>query len=228
MRIILLALLTCTLSAHATDNTNHERWQDIKVKVASITDLSGIFSRSIRIFSQGDGVYKDINYEFIESNADSTIKDAETIHILGDLNGDVYLGDHSELIIAGNVNKKSTIYVSGISRVFIGGTLFGSLTSTDSLELTILGDHSGTIRTGDPSTKLTVHGDFNGALTPSNDEGSLLTLNVLGFTDINTIKNIYKPQYTRISGAFKFSNTEPGIYYPSHPYQKYYAIINKQ
>lgn len=228
MRILLLALLACALSAHATDSSHDERWQTIKIKVASITDLSGIFSRSIRIFRQGDGVYKDINYEFIEGNADSIIKDTETIHILGDLNSNVHLKDHSELIIAGNVNKKSIINVSGISRIFIGGTLFGSIISTDSSEITILGNHSGTIRTGDPSTKLTIHGDFNGKLSPYNEEGSLLTLNVFGYTDINKIKNIYKPPYTLISGAFTLSNTEPGIYYPNPPYQKYYAIISKK
>jgi len=228
MRIFLLALLMCALNAQAEENTSHQRWQAIKIQVASITDLSGIFSRSIRIFSQGDGVYNGLNYELIEGDTDSDIRDTDTIHILGDLNNDVYLKDHSELVIAGNVNSSSNIYVSGIARVFIGGTLYGSIISTDSLDITILGNHSGTIRTGDPSTKLTVHGDFTGTLIPNKKQGSLLTLNVFGFTNINTIKEIYKPQYTQISGAFKLSDAEPGIYYPSHPYQKYYAIINKK
>ena len=59
----------------------------------------------------------------------------------------------------------------------------------------IKGDHNGLIKTGDPSTQLTVHGNFNGKFEPNNGPGSLATITVHGFTDIKTIQEIFKNKH---------------------------------
>ncbi len=140
MRIILATLLflpLCSALANEPVKNKPSSWHDIQLQVASITDISNIFSKSIRIFAQGEGTYSGMDYEFVEGDAVTDIKDTETIHILGNLSANVYLDDHSELIVAGNVSEKAKIFVNGISRIFIGGSLHGSIISTGSVDITI-------------------------------------------------------------------------------------------
>jgi len=222
-------LCLCLTRASGSVAATHVDWQQIKYEVASLTDMHKRFSKSVRIFTQGEDVYTGMDYEYIDGDANTDIKDTEVVHIQGNLNSSIFLNDLNELVIGGDVAKEANIYVSGISRIFIGGSLEGSIISSGSMEVTIKGNHYGVIEAGDPHTNIVVHGDFNGTLMPNNkDDGSLVSITVKGYTDIKTIKSIYSYKYTEINSAFYTSNVKPGIYHPIRPYGSYYIVTSER
>jgi hypothetical protein len=212
-------------TAELDDATRH-RWEKVKLQVASMVDMNDRFRHSITIFTSGGSRSKK-EYEYIVGNADANIDNFPVVHILGDLNADVQLSNHGELIVAGSVGENAKIRLGEIGRVFIGGSLHGTVWAEGSSGIIIMGNHTGVIETGDPRTSVLVHGDFTGKLRPAGKKGALVALTVRGFTDIKTIERIYASNYTVLNGSFFCSNMAPGIYQPNAPYSTYYAILKE-
>ncbi|MCR9190829.1 MAG: hypothetical protein NXH96_18850 [Alteromonadaceae bacterium] len=199
------------------------RWQSVMIDVAAIPEISLEFRRSVWGAQVGENQYESPESVLVSGDATEPLENYEFIHICGDSLSDIFLTDHSELVIAGDVKRHSKIHVDGISRIFVGGSMAGTVKSKSSLKLYIRGDFTGLIETGSPTTKVEVKGDFSGAIKPNGDNGALLTIDVKGFTDIDTIKRIYESEYTELIGAFEKSNVAPGIY-PVSPLRSYYVI----
>ena len=229
MKYLLAILLVITGSisiASELGESDSAKWERTKIDVASIRGIGGNFSRSLRGFQRNNTKY-DEEYVLIKGDLDHDISDMLLIHVIGNLNSKLKLEDHSEVVIMGNVSKDSVIYIDGMSKIFIGGSLYGSIISSDSADIHIKGDVKGLITTGSPSTELEVGGDFSGELKPNDKEGSLVFMTVHGFTDIKKIKEIFSYKYTELNAAFQYSNTNPGIYHFPIPNNKYYTIINQ-
>lgn len=222
---ILLMLFSSISNATNSEESSSKKWKNIQINVAAITNLEDQFSKSVAIFAREANPYS--NCKVINENSNTEIRDSEITHIHGDLNSNIYLDGHSELIIGGNVNPSVSIFVNGISRIFIGGDFKGSIIAKSSYSLHIMGSHSGLITTGNPSTKVIVHGDFEGKLQPNKGKGALASIQVHGFTDIKAIKKIYANKYTQLNGAFYNSNITPGIYQPQPPFPTFYTVINQ-
>jgi hypothetical protein len=203
-----------------------EKWEKTKIDIASITNMGSRFYQSLSNFKYNSDKY-DADYEFIVGDLDHDISDTAIIHIVGNLNSNVTLGNHSELIVMGNVSKNTVITVDGIARIYIGGTHSGVIESNGSSVIYIKEHMRGSIHTGDPSTEIYIYGDLSGAIRPSSQVGSLASLNVYGYTDISTIKSIFGYKYTEFSAAFHYSNYKPGIYQYPIPNNKYYTIVNE-
>ena len=103
-----------------------EEWEKTKIDVASITDMSSRFYRSLSNFEYNSDKY-DADYEFIVGDLNHDITDTSVIHILGDLNSNIILDDQSELIVMGNVADNAVITVNDIARIYIGGIHFGMI-----------------------------------------------------------------------------------------------------
>lgn len=223
---ILLSTTCLPLIASELSKPDLAKWETTKIEVASIQGIGGTFHRSLRGFKHNNTQY-DEEYELIKGDLNHDITDMLLIHVIGNLNSKLILEDQSEVVIMGNVSKDSVIYINGMSNVFIGGTLYGTIITSESAEIYIKGNVTGLITTGSPSTKLEISGDFLGEFKPNDKKGSLVTMKVHGFTDINKIKEIFNYKYSKLNAAFHNSNTEPGIYnYPIRD-NKYYTIMNK-
>lgn len=223
---VLLSTICIPLIASELSKSDLAKWEKIKIEVASIRGVGGKFHRSLRGFKRNNTQY-DEEYELIKGDLNHNISDMRLIHVIGNLNAKLTLEDHSEVVIMGDVSKDSVIYINSMSNVFIGGSLYGSIVSSDSAYIYIIGSVKGTITTGSPSTELEVNGDFSGDLKPNDKEGSLASITVHGFTDINKIKEIFSYKYSVLKAAFHNSNAKPGIYHSPVPNTKYYTVINE-
>lgn len=231
MRIICFILavsLYNICSASEEDSSSPDNWKSIQLQVAAITNLDFQFSRSVVIFSrESSSLYKP-KHLLIDGDSNKEIVDSKTTHIHGNLDADVYLDDHSELIVGENVSSDTTVYVNGLSNIFIGGNFNGTLIAKSSYLLHIAGDHHGKISTGHPSTKVIVHGDFKGTFSPLEGSGSLASIQVYGFTSRETIESILSHKYTQISAVFHYSNIAPGIYETESKSRSFYTIVNQK
>ena len=169
-------------------------------RVAYINVLSGVtFSSSIRYWqnkSESEKRWQRLGPQTkpilighsdgleINGDSDATVSAPEggLIHIHGNLNADLEVGGHHEVILSGNTSSNTTINASGFFHIYIAGSMRGQIVTSGSSEIWIDGDLTGSIRTGSPSTKLHVGGDFSGDVSPAND-ASLLRLSVGGFAD---------------------------------------------
>lgn len=199
------------------------RWQSVLIDVAAIPEISLEFRRSVWGAQFGENQYESPGSLLVPGDAAEPLENYEFVHICGDSLSDIFLTDHSELVIAGDVKRDSKINVDGISRIFVGGSMAGTVKSKSSLKLYIRGDFTGFIETGSPATKVEVQGDFSGVIKPNEENGALLSIDVKGFTDIDTIKRIYESEFTQLIGAFEKSNVAPGIY-PVSPLRSYYVV----
>jgi len=222
----LLLIICIPVIASELSKSDLDKWEQTKIEVASLLGVGGKFHRSLRGFKRNSTKY-DEEYELIKGDLNHNISDMLLIHVIGDLNSKLNLEDHSEVVIMGDVSKESVIYIDGMSNIFIGGSLYGSIISIDSAEIYIKGNVNGLIKTGSPSTEIKIDGDLLGEIKPNNKDGNLVTIDVNGYTDINKIKDIFSYRYTELKAAFHNSNIKPGIYYFPVRDNKYYTVINQ-
>lgn len=149
----------------------------------------------------------------VDGNAMAEISAPEggIIHINGNVNSNIELGGHSEVIVRGDLASTSTMNVSGISHMYVGGSVRGRIVSTGTLAIWIDGDFIGSLETGNPSTNLHVRGDLTGRITPFED-AALLWLVVNGHASDELISNISMLGYTQFNAAIDHSDVEPGLY----------------
>lgn len=149
----------------------------------------------------------------IDGNAMAEISAPEggIIHINGNVNSDIELGGHSAVIVRGDLASTSTINVSGISDMYVGGSVRGRIVSTGSLAIWIDGDFIGSLATGSPATNLHVRGDLTGRITPF-ENAALLWLVVKGYVSNELISDISTMGYTQFNAAIDYCDVEPGLY----------------
>lgn len=145
------------------------------------------------------------------SMAEISAPEGGIIHINGNVNSNIQIGGHSAVIVRGDLASTSTMNVSGISHIYVGGSLRGRIVSTGSLAIWIDGDFIGSLETGSPSTKLHILGDFTGKVTPF-EKAALLWLVVKGHASDELISNISMLGYTQFNAAIDHSDVEPGLY----------------
>lgn len=223
---IILSIISMTSIASGLSTTDMAQWEKTKIDVASIQGIGGKFYRSLRNFKRNSSKY-DAEYEFIKGDLNYDVSGMLIIHILGDLNSKITLDDQSELVIMGDVSKDSVIYIDGMSSIFIGGSVYGSIISRGSAGIYIKGLVKGLITTGLPSAEIEINGDLLGEIKPNDKKGGLVALTVYGFSDIKTIRDIFSYYYSSLNAAFHYSNFKPGIYSYPMPNNKYYTIINR-
>ncbi|WP_417740612.1 hypothetical protein [Rosistilla oblonga] len=146
-----------------------------------------------------------------DCNAKVSAPDGGIVHINGDLTADLETGGFHEVVIRGNVAKNATIRASGFFHLYVGGSVFGRIESTDSSKIWVDGDFKGSLATGHPSTNVNVRGDFSGTVSPL-DDGSLLYLCVDGFAACELISSISKIGYTVFHASIGLSDCEPGLH----------------
>ncbi len=187
-------------------------WHQVKLDIGELAEFHEHFFHTLCIFANPVCIWKENDYLLVESDLNEEISNNRTVHIKGNLNSDIYIGDHSELVIAGNVAKHATIYSNGISRIYIGESLEGTIYSTSSTRITIKQNFTGNVLTGQPSTFISVDGDYRGYINPIGTNGALLIVKIEGYTHSANIKELYAQAYTKISGFFRHSDIPAGIY----------------
>lgn len=223
----------CTNSIGAEESPQLlERWETTKIDVSSIIRSSNSFFRSLYIFKSGPDVLgNSVRFEIVEGDALAEISGSNVVHILGNLDSDIYLDGNSELVIAGDVSPYANIYVNGITSIFVGGSFAGTIHSLSSLDIDIKGDYNGLIRSGTPTTDLVVNGEFGGFFEPfDNNDLSSASIVVYGFTEQVRIENIWQGKFVMLKGAFYLSDGEPGIYDITgrSPGTTYYTIVKQR
>lgn len=207
-------------------------WEETKLMVATISASTRFlgFTRSIVLFENSDPrTDKSLGLNLIEGSANSTIEEGGAIHITEDLNADVYLSAHSELVIGGSVSSSSSIYVSGLSAIYVNGSFEGEIHSTEPFHLHVNGDYHGKVRFTGSSNKIVVYGDFFGEVEPSgNSELYSAIVVVEGFTEQAVIESVYSHEYVTLTGVFYSSNVTPGIYESGFPGRKYYTVLEQR
>lgn len=146
-----------------------------------------------------------------DCNGTISAPDGGVIHINGDLNADLEPAGHYEIVIRGNVAENATIRAAGFCHVYIAGSVFGRIESSDSCKLWIEGDFTGSLMTGHPSTKLYVGGDLNGSIRPL-EKASLLFLCVEGFASNHSISELASVGYTVFNASIGASDVDAGLY----------------
>ena len=136
---VFLSTICIPLIASELSKPDLAKWEKTKIEVASIQGVGGKFHRSLRGFKRNSTQY-DEEYELIKGDLNHYISDMLLIHVIGNLNSKLTLEDHSEVVIMGDVSKDSVIYIDGMSNIFIGGSLYGSIISSESAEIYIKGN----------------------------------------------------------------------------------------
>ncbi|MBX9653322.1 hypothetical protein K2Y11_06840 [bacterium] len=149
----------------------------------------------------------------IEGNCSNGVSapDGGVIHIHGNLTSKIEVGGHNEIIITGDVDRDAVIEASKFCDVFVGGRFCGELRSTGSTKVWVESDFTGIIRTGHPSTKVHIGGDYSGDITPLS-EASLLYVTVAGFAPHASLTRIADCNYTEFKGSISRSDVAPGLY----------------
>ena len=224
-KVFLIFALSFAAYADSSADESLHSWHQTQFDVASIIDIDKNFNASVNIFRNEGDIYNLYDEKIINGDAESDITNAAVIHIVGDLNANINQTDNSELVIGGNVSKKSTIRTSGISRIFIAGDLNGTIDSEASAVIVVKGSHNGTIITGAPSSKISIHGNLKGSILPKDEKGALLSIEVYGYTEGEVAENICGYPYTQIRAAFHLSDIKPGIYEPGRPHGGYCVFL---
>jgi len=166
---------------------------------------------------------------YVDGDAESDISDGSTIHIIGNLNANVHLNNQSDLVVAGDVSSSSNIYVNNLSAVYIGGDFSGTIHASHAFNLHIGANFEGHITIADGTgINITVHGDFMGTMDTVTDNLKAAGITVHGFTSKGKIDEIYQSNFAGLTGMFKKSDAEPGIYHTRPPRDIWYAIEEQQ
>ena len=165
---------------------------------------------------------KDIR-EMADCLSPATVADS-ALHIYGDVAGRITANSQVELVIAGDVQPDGVIECDGIAHVFIGGHLRGELVNRGSLTVTVGGDMTGTIKTGNPSDDIHVLGDCSGMIVPSGQDASLLQLEVEGHISFDLLERIADAGYTLFHAVAHHSDRPPGFYPDAADRQRFASL----
>lgn len=134
-----------------------------------------------------------------------------TIIVCGNLYSTLDVNGFSEIIITGDVRPDGYIRAENSCHTFIGGRLEGTLQSADSTKVWIESDLSGLLKTGSPSARIHVGGDYTGRIIP-HESASLLSLNVAGFAANDSLHRIMEYYPNRFNASIGVSDVPPGLY----------------
>lgn len=133
------------------------------------------------------------------------------VHIRGDLSGRLVVSGHAEVVLGGNLTSGARIEGDGITRILIAGDADGTIAVSSGTEIWALGNFNGEIRTGHPSTRVFVFGDFKGSIQPTT-RASLLYLVVHGFMAYEHLEATDEHGYTEFLAVLGSSDRKPGIW----------------
>jgi hypothetical protein len=220
------------------------RWQALKLPVGHCTVTMDIpFSSSLRYWQSGElddstewtlNQSGDLTLEQDYPNeasiliqgdcrANLAVAGGALVHVLGDLASTLKVGQHSEIVIGGDIRPGAEIQMNGIGSVFVGGDLEGCVRSTSMLTLCVYGHMLGTLYTGHPSTRMAVRGDFTGQIQPL-QKASLVFLEVKRFMAYKSLEAIARHGYTQFDAAIGVSDRPPGIYPDLAEYKRLKAM----
>jgi hypothetical protein len=158
-----------------------------------------------------------------DCRANLSVTGGALVHIQGDLASILKVGDHSEIVIGGDIRPGAEIQIDGIGSIFVGVDLKGSVRSTRMLTLCIYGSMLGTLYTGRPCTRIAVRGDFAGQMQPL-QEAALVFLEVKRFMPFKSLEAIARHGYTQFDAAIGISDRPPGIYPELAEYKRLKAM----
>lgn len=216
VRLILLSLMIFSTYVNADTEPHNadieSNWWRVQLKIGELVSLHDNFQSSFCTFVQEQCFTHNGDYLLVNKNLNDSVQGGKVVHIKGDLNTDIVIGEHSELVIGGDVSHESTIYSEGISKVFVGGNFYGKIESRRSSSIYVMGDFKGTLYTGAPSTHLVVKKDFEGIIIPNLGSGAILTVDVKGYASREFIESFYNLDYTKVNGYFGSSDMPTGVY----------------
>lgn len=137
--------------------------------------------------------------------------DGGVIHINGNLASSLDVSLHCEIVVTGDVSPSARIQSSGFLSLFVGGRFAGELQTSGSAKIWIESHFTGTIKTGEPSTKIVIGGDCDGSIAPYED-AALLWLTVGGFASQESLKTISGCGYARFQASIARSDVAAGLY----------------
>lgn len=199
------------------------RWEDVALAVGHASVLQGepAFSSSMNYWQRGwlhttkwshiepadlkqSLVFDGPATVLVEGDclSDISIPDQGLVHILGDLNGKIRVGDHSEIVISGSVKAGGTIESTSIVHIFVGKDFDGRARDGGS-SWWIGGTWRGHMQTGSPWTRLHVEGDFLGTVAPT--EKAMLSIFVRGYMPSATLDKIADFEYTEFTASIGIS-----------------------
>jgi hypothetical protein len=192
------------VAAHLAFPRSVAHWDRTFVNKGRWKELSGDCDPIL--IGRSDGVVVNGN-----CSNDVCAPDGGVVHVCGDLASRISVGDHCEIVIAGDVLPNASIDASGFCHVFAGGTFCGSLRSADSAKVWIESDFTGSIATGTPSTEICIGGDYDGHISPA-ERAALLYLTVGGFAAHAALLKIADHDYTQFHASVRRSDVAPGLY----------------
>ncbi|MCA9007336.1 MAG: hypothetical protein KDA70_18845 [Planctomycetaceae bacterium] len=133
------------------------------------------------------------------------------IIVCGNLYSTLDVNGFSEIIITGDVRPDGYIRADDFCHTFIGGRLEGTLQSAGSTKAWIESDLSGVLKSGYPSARIHVGGDYTGHIIP-HESASLLSLNVAGFAANESLRKMMDFYYTQFDASIAVSDVPPGLY----------------
>jgi cytoskeletal protein CcmA (bactofilin family) len=166
-----------------------------------------------------------------DCRADLSLPEGSLVQIYGDLIGTITIAGQGEIVIGGRIAPEAVINASGIQHVLLGGDLAGRIQSTGDLKVSIGGNLTGTVETGDVSTNLTIHGDLTGRVKPT-VKASLLSIDVHGYLSSANLQTIVGSHYLKFDACVAASDRAPGIYHDDDPdtywRNSYWTILAKK
>jgi hypothetical protein len=149
----------------------------------------------------------------IEGNAVETlfVGARSVVHIHGDLSGSLRVGEHSEVVVGGNIAKEGRIRADGIVAIHVQGSLDGVIECHSMAGVWVGGDLRGQVLTGEPGMFLRVKGNLQGTVRPS-DRAALLAIDVEGNAASSVVKVIDAYNYTELNMSAARSDLSAGIH----------------
>lgn len=163
-----------------TPPAKQARWEALKLDVAHASIVMDMaFASTLRLWQSGESSEWDVRETgdlssplvcgpkskvLIEGDclADLSLAEGSLVHVCGDLGARLTLGGHSQVIIGGDILPRASIEATGITQVFVGGDVDGTIRGSSSLKIATNGNLQGLISTGHPSTHLRVGGEVVG------------------------------------------------------------------
>lgn len=224
----------------------NERWEHIVLAVSHCDVITNHSFRSSIVFWQSGWLSKDkwsIDPvgDFVKLNdppyehanvlipgdclADMEITDGGMVHIYGNLDAKISIAGHSEIVIGGNITHNGSIHTNGIPRIFIGGNMNGTISNRRSSMIWIHSDFNGEIKTGRPTGKIHIMGDYHGSLSQLNI-ASGIALIVRGMMSSKSIKNATSQGYQMFYASIGKSDLPPGLYRTG--FDGYYVVHSQK
>lgn len=210
----------------------HERWADVKLIVghAHVATDHG-FWRSVSMWTSmgssfpiasGPRHQGDLTSHML-SNRDSGIviegdvlaplnaSAGGAVHILGDVDEVLDVYDHSSVVIGGMITPNGKLILRGIGAIFVAGDVLGEIECHSMSLVWIGGDLVGKLSTGDPSTHISIFGNLDGIVQPT-QSASLVNLTVGGYVQDAQLKAIEAFNYTTLVISVGASDLPRGLH----------------